>query len=31
MKMSVSFVEDLTKIIFNGSLKQNQQIASTVD
>ena len=29
--MSVSFVEDLTQIIFNGSLKQNQQIASTID
>ena len=29
--MPVSFLEDLTKTIFNDSLKQNEQLASTVD
>ena len=31
INMPVSFLEDLTQIIFNDSLKQNQQLASTVD
>ena len=29
--MSVSFLKDLIQIIFNDSLKQNQQLTSTVD
>ena len=31
IKMPLSFLEDLTKIIFSDSLKYNQQLASTVD
>ena len=31
IKMPVNFLEDLTQIIFNDSLKQNQQQASKVD
>ena len=31
MNMPVSFLEDLTQIIFNDSLKYNQQLTSTVD
>ena len=29
INMTVSFLEDLTQIIFNDSLKQNEQLAST--
>ena len=29
--MPVSFLEDLTQIIYNDSLKQNQHLASTID
>ena len=31
IKMPVSFLEDLTHITFNNSIKQNQQQASKVD
>ena len=31
INMPVSFLEDLTQIIFNDSLKYNQQLTSTVD
>ena len=31
INMPVSFLEDLTQIIFNYSLKYNQQLTSTVD
>ena len=31
IKMHLSFLEKLTQIVFNDSLKQNQQFASTVD
>ena len=31
ISMSVSFLENLTQIIFNDSLEQNQQLAFTVN
>ena len=31
VNMPVSFLEDLTQVIFSDSLKYNQQLTSTVD